>query len=902
MKISEAEKNEKKDALERMLLTHVGSKRVTRDEIMVDAMAIAALAMFSGLTESDIEHVAASVETKVNLIVGEDVVLVAPGFKPWLDAERKAEISWKRWNAYEAMLKEKAFSPVVIDRMNDRSHTILELAGDPTQAGSWAKRGLVIGDVQSGKTANYLGLFNKAADAGYKIIILFGGHTDKLRQQTQERVDEGFIGKNSSLTSKPGEFSTNAFGVGKQPNFEHATGLTTWFSDFSVSQVRGSSLAVAALNGPVIFVIKKNKKIIENLIAWLRGQGKDGENTLEFPMLLLDDEADYASINTNKPDDDPTKINQAIRDLLSVFRRNSYVGFTATPFANVFIDPEAEADLFPRDYIFSLESPSTYFGPEKMVESDESEPNFQTFMTDAVAWLPYSHKSGAALAALPQSLKDAVATFFLSNAVRDLRGDLVEPRTMMINASRFKSVQRKITSDVEEFVSDLRAELKHSVPEGAWDRMRQLFETEYTHISESWDEVSETLVASIEHVKVVLANSDTSKSGVWEAVFRSDRARVIAVGGDVLSRGLTLPGLVVSYFHRRSVAYDTLMQMGRWFGYRNGYEDICKLWIDTEISDWYKFIHAATTELRAQVQLMRKLGQTPRDFGLKVRRHPGAALVATALNKRRNSDVAHKISLRDNSFESVRLSSEKAKIDGNLSAAKTLIGSAGPANLLEGQTSIWQSVPSQKVLNFFQNFETSEAELVFADKLIERHLQATRAPWMETWTVILMSGSSEMVAFDAMPDVKAVRRAMYVKGQVVYAGGRNLRLGGKGDEGLALSTELRAKAKNDALPKTDASDVHYRQYLDKPLLIIYPVDPSLPKDSIETLPQRHKDAGFQRYMPQNPGEILIGVHVAIPRGDADFGDDSELVSWLVNRTWMENNSLLQGADTEDEDE
>lgn len=895
---------EQRTDLLRTTLASIGNRKVTIEEITNVVKAFSNLVAPS-LSEFEINEVIAEVETKVHIVIEPDPTVVDPEtFESWLTADRVNDIDWTRSKAYSALLESKSLSRTVIDRIDQRALAILELAGDPQRSGTWARRGLVIGDVQSGKTANYLALFNKAADAGYKIIVLFGGHTDKLRRQTQERVDEGFVGRDSKklINYKPGTFVDAKTGVGFYKGFSQATSLTTWASDFSSKQLIGTNLNATAVIGPVVFVIKKNKRIIENLIAWLHSQGTDSDSSqLDLPMLLLDDEADYASINTKDPDQDPTAINAAIRDLMKVFSKNTYVAFTATPFANVFIDPDQEEDLFPRDYIFSLESPSNYFGPAEMFLEDDSSSSFLCSNDDANSWLPYSHKPSHSVGELPESLKNAVAAFFIANAIRDCRGSEKSPRTMMINVSRFNQVQTQVHEAVSALVSEWRHSINQNVEGSLLKRLQAIFEDEFSHQSVPWEQVRMRLSSAISHIEVHLVNSKSGTTENWDKVYSSDRARVIAVGGDVLSRGLTLEGLCVTYFRRRSVAYDTLMQMGRWFGYRDGYADLCKLWIDPEVSGWYDFIAQATVELKEQIARMRSLNLTPKQFGLAVRRHPGAALMATALNKRRHAEIAHQISLRNKSFESTRFDSSREVNDSNYLAAAQLVTqleATGPYKKSLQNNPWWTGIPSNFVLEFVKQFKTAQSDLVFADGLIEQHIASSRAPWMKTWDVVFMTGDGTNPAFEGTSIAgNRVSRSIYERDGILYAGGQKLRLGGKGDEGQVLSKEVVEQLKKDLIgtKSSEPTDSHFRSRLDRPLLIIYPIDISKTA-SVKGSEKQHQK-GFNRFQPADPDFKILGVHIAFPLGDNSFDADqeSELVEWYVNKPWVEQNSLITEA-------
>jgi len=524
-----------------------------------------------------------------------------------LVAGTEKTIPWIRWEAYRQLLSNKHFSPLVVDAMNERNDKLLDLAGDPSLPGSWDRRGLVIGDVQSGKTANYLSLFNKGADAGYKVFILLAGGTNKLRRQTQERVDEGFIGIDTRTLglgrSSIGAVKQKKVGVGLISPHIQTNSQTNYFQDFS-SAVAGLVVHIDAGDIPTVFVVKKNAKVLKNLSDWLSTAA--GGAKIKAPMLLLDDEADYASINTNAVSDSATAVNSGIRRLLDKFERSSYVGFTATPFANVLIDDDPKDDLFPKDFILNLESPSNYFGPQKMVRDENGNNPFLVSIDDAETKIPFKHTSQLRVSQLPTSMFESVRAFFITNAIRDLRqGQENDPRSMLVNVSRFIRVQKVVHELLQDEVAKMKDALRYerAASSDHWQNLKSTFESQFSDVPETWDQVAEAIVNAVDEIKVVLVNSEKTSSD-WESIYEGPKPRVIAVGGDVLSRGLTLEGLSTSYFYRKSLAYDTLMQMGRWFGYRDGYEDLCRLWIDDEVAVWYTDIADALEELRSDLREM----------------------------------------------------------------------------------------------------------------------------------------------------------------------------------------------------------------------------------------------------------------------------------------------------------
>lgn len=327
---------------------------------------------------------------------------------PWLD-QVKPTIKWEYWDAYVNELKTNGFNTDVIRVLDEDTNNILNECGNPSREGPWRIKGLVMGDVQSGKTANYCGLVNKAADAGYRVIILLTGVIEELRSQTQARLDSGFVGKDSREILQ-GINGGSDIGSGrfrsKTPNV-----LTSVDSDFLTSNKKAlGGIPLKNIQEPVLLVMKKNKTALSNLKSFLETQ-MSGNSYLDVPMLMIDDEADNASVNAKK-DEDPATINKLIRQLLESFSKSSYCAYTATPFANVFITPDGE-DLFPENFVYSLNAPNSYIGVAKIFREDgEHHYQLQT-IDDAEEFIPEKHKKDFEVVDLPPSLKEAIRVFLL---------------------------------------------------------------------------------------------------------------------------------------------------------------------------------------------------------------------------------------------------------------------------------------------------------------------------------------------------------------------------------------------------------------------------------------------------------------------------------------------------------
>ncbi len=839
---------------------------------------------------------------RLSIDVEQGVALTREDFEPWL-RDKKRSLEWRRWVNFKQWMLKDGRPPRVIDKMDELTDEILDFAGDPSAPGVWKRRGLVIGDVQSGKTSTYLGLFNKAADAGYRLVIVLAGNTESLRQQTQERVDEGFIGRDSSLNSGNPKVSKKQrlIGVGAlDQSLSHATGMTTVLQDFRKSSLLATNISLnAEAAHPYVFVVKKNKSVLAALTQWLSEQPKAGSR-LTMSLLMLDDESDYASVNT-KDEDDPTAINGAIRGILDLFTRSSYVAFTATPFANIFIDHGVENDLFPRDFIYGLESPSNYVGSEKTFGTPD-EPSTRTIdLTDVDDFVHLGHKASHVVGPLPESLLDALRAFLVVNAIRDLRGQERSARSMLINVSRYKSVQRQVFDAVEREVSRLRSTVElHAKayaagePNADMDAMRRTFTRHYADSGAKWSDVLDTLSSAGSDVRVQLFNSDTDKQLEDDEDRWSRAPRMIAVGGDVLSRGLTLDGLTVSYFYRRVSASDTLLQMARWFGYRDGFEDLCRVWIDPSSAADYRFVAESTDELKRSLRLMLRQRLTPEHFGLAVRKHPGALLV-TARNKMKAADVqARSISLIGQRVETTKLSSHEEDIAANyelfLKLGRDLSDRAAGFDFTARKYSKWTGVPSGVIARFLDDYRSFSGDAIFSMPVLADFVRTSKA-FLE-WDVMIVNGERR-----GRPRDLAGQPFIPVRRTLSWGGQKELRVGGSSSR-LAGPDDVRQLLGHDTAPVADeAAAAHKREsgkrsvpetvyypFLERPALILYPIEPS--GESVLTLP---------------PDRLLVAVKLALPGEAGDVRNTSGDVKYIIN-TVAQQNWFVELSDSESEDD
>lgn len=884
--------------------------------------------------------------------------------EPWLK-DVKSEINWRRWRAYRKMLSKQGRSGRVLERLDTFTDDVLDLAGNPQKLGSWNRRGLIIGDVQSGKTQNYLGLINKAADAGYRLVIILSGNTEYLRRQTHERVDEGFIGRDTRRVGVPKSAVLSKdvhIGVGKiDQEVANATSLTTVLMDYLQATKNNVDVPLpSSSSGPLVFVLKKNKHVLEAVNGWARGKaGNQGK--IDLPVLLLDDESDYASVNTRGAED-PTAINGAIRNILSRFTRSSYVAITATPFANIFIDYEAVGivdkdggllgdvvdDLFPEDYIYPLEAPSNYVGIRAMFGSDDDErPKAVQFLTDAQAWIPVKHTKNQKVKTLPDSLLEAVRVFLLVNVILDKRIKSPIRRSMLVNVSRFTNVQDAVGELLTEELFKYKTAIElHALTYAAGgenillDKLKATYEKQFDSKSLTWEKVLDDLHKSVADVRVKVYNSSVDKAdnvgdGKSEDEDYQEEVppRQIAVGGDLLSRGLTLDGLVVSYFHRSVGAADTMMQMARWFGYRDGFQDLCRLWISEKTAADYRFVGAAIQELRDDLAHMRRNNMTPRDFGLAVQQHPESLLI-TARNKMKDTVQFEKeVNLLGRNLETRKLSANPTVQADNFKHTQTLIKAAIEAGCSQDADTTrrgytrFRRVPKELVADLLHGYKAADDDIFFTGSGLERMIRASQGAQFQTWDVTVMNGPKKRDGIE-LPELKdlvpgnpvfKVSRNLLLRslkdkdgsltGSSLWVSGKKTRLAGSDDLRKVLDADVEAMASAHyaeyvASTPSDQSDAEldtlvperaFYRNLPQPQLMIYAVTPSH-EDGIavesETTVSPESVAAKDELdeVARNPNTALIALKIALPTSDAEYGSKNGRVKYVLNRVaqkyWM----------------
>jgi hypothetical protein len=905
----------------------------TREDIAASVDQILSMSMFADVVDrealiEELEQIF-TVWSNDPTAIGNDTDHV-----PWL-TQRRADIDWRFWNRYRLFLiNRQHLPPAAIETIEKVSDEVLGRIEDPPRDGSWDRRGLVMGNVQSGKTATYIGLICKAADAGYKVIIVLAGLHNNLRSQTQMRLDEGFLGYKAAPPSNEGA-TFEPTGVAEYGTNTKADSVTNRNENGDFNRHIAKHFGIHPGGYPLLFVVKKNATVLRNLLGWIHASADSTEPETgrkfhrNIPLLVIDDEADQASVDTREgavdengerdEDHDPTKINRLIRSLLFSFAKCAYVGFTATPFANIYIHEHGRTrdlgdDLFPRSFIINLPGASNYTGAARIFGIIEDEDAgleavsalpIVRFVDDHASsdkpdetegWVPPNlvEKTGhvplySGQRMVPPSLRKALLCFLLTTTVRQLRETGPMFNSMLIHVVRYTNVQAVVKEEVERELSDVVHRLQYgdgSRRPTLLQEIQTLWNEDYVITSAalgegftlpSWSEVEMALPKLAATIKVRSINGSALDALDYEQ-HRDTGLNIVAVGGDKLSRGLTLEGLTVSYFLRGSRMYDTLMQMGRWFGYKGKYLDVCRLFTTKEMYAWFQHIAAATEELRIEFDHMVSVGATPKDYGLKVRSHP-LMLVTSAVKMRSGTELS--LSYSGDISETIIFDTTVPRVQKNLDAANWLLRKLGSPEPDGGRSGgyLWPGVRAAWILDFLERYETHPEARRADTRLLSRYIRRqTEQDELTTWSVLLASSGLATAQdlrsrFDGR-DVGSIHRDYH--GEIIEKRYTVRRLVSPNDEASDLDPTQRDRAlertiedwrnskrkKKSLEPPTAPSGKGSRSSRpkDRGLLLLYPLDGSTARTA-EAVP-------------------VVGLAISFPESDT-----AKAISYRVNNVF-----------------
>ncbi|WP_262299014.1 Z1 domain-containing protein [Microvirga sesbaniae] len=905
-----------------LLQNELGEEPLTVEEIetAVDRVLMLNPRWKAAVDRSDIVR---NLEARFSVWIGRTLILENnEDHIAWLNAERKT--GWRLWPRYRQYL-EQEWSPVAVDKLDEATDEIISRLEDPRRPGQWDRRGLVVGHVQSGKTSNYTGLLCKAADAGYKVIIVLAGIHKNLRSQTQMRLDEGFLGYETMPRNDADANKLRSIGVGLiDPDHSIQPDWVTNRSDngdFKLSFVR--HMGISPGGRPMLFVVKKNKTVLTNIIRWVDTVLNGRESLPDVPLLVVDDEADHASVDTREqefdefgepdPEHDPTTINRLIRTLLKRFEQAAYVGYTATPFANIFIHDKGRTreegdDLFPRSFIMNLPAPSNYDGPVRIFgldpldADDQGQPGLPIIRhlqdhaetsndEETRGWMPPVHNNGHYPLVdgsddVPASLHEAILAFIIVIAARRARGQVASHNSMLVHVTRFTNVQRVVKAQVERTLASIQRRLRRgeSGANSVHQQIKNLWEKDFvpttaeveaslqdrTFQPVGWDVLEPLLSLAADDIRVREING-TAKDILDYDIHKATGFNVIAIGGDKLARGLTLEGLSISYFLRASRMYDTLMQMGRWFGYRPGYLDLCRLYTTPDLEDWFCHITEAAEELRREFDHMHAIGGTPKDYGLKVKAHP--VLMVTSRVKMRNSTTVDLV-FEGDLQETVVFHRGGPALTANYQTTCELVRRIGPPTETSPRrnrsgggdhewkgSKFWRGVPGDAIVDFLEAFRTHESAVKVNSRILATYVERQMAAGeLTSWDVALMSGDegSREVKIDSLTARMIVRSANpRISLERQRAENRFVirRLLSPRDEAIDLNADeyeaalrrtiedwrpdaarSRRKTEPDSPSGPAIRRVRGQHHPERGLLLLYPLDPEKAELSPESLP------------------------------------------------------------------
>lgn len=805
-------------------------------------------------------------------ILREENFLLIPARTIVADRERADWVAgldrsgWHYWPTLrQFLLSTKGWDSTAVRSLDDSSDRVLRQLAPPSDE-RFDIRGLVLGYVQSGKTANFTALSAKAADAGYRLVIVLSGRDKGLRLQTNKRLKRELVG-----------YADNRAGAVRLPP------VGKQWHEFTRDELDGDFQPGyanhAALQGsqPVLLVVKKIGAVLRRLIGWLERAPADIRSKL--PVLVIDDEADDASVDTRgtyqtdeeplDPDyEPPSIINGLIRTLLGLFNRRAYVAYTATPFANILIphdtnDPTVGNDLYPKDFIIDLPKPLGYFGAEEFFGRMDAVAGDEVEGLDVVREVSDADLIELAAHHLPPSLILAMEDFTLAGAAKASRARIDGPATMLIHTNARIFAQTQMRGLVSERFAELRDEWRYQRGHGIRDRLALRWENEFRPVTRAnhldrdvpFDAIEPYIGPFFEAIQVREVNSSTGEGLDYD---REPALKAIAIGGNKLSRGLTLEGLLVSFFVRRSIGYDTLMQMGRWFGFRGGYEDLTRIYTTAELAEWFGDLAFVEHRLREDIGTYETQGLTPYQVGMRIWQHP--TMQVTSPLKRRfasSTTIAQSYSLsleQTIKFPLRRLDDLALQAEANRLTVGDFAAQLGPSDekLSDSKGPVWTDVTPHHVLEFLRAYRVDETGRNISLPLICAYIERLNAVnELVHWTVAvrgLKTTNARLGTADwGLPDKPVAQISRSRLGQTDSLGV----ITDPEDEAIGLVTEKRGRDARGERPPEEG------------LLLLYPISRHSGYDL--------QPGGSRRPIFDNPTDPrtrdLVGLAISLPKSN-----------------------------------
>lgn len=663
---------------------------------------------------------------------------------------------WVQYKKY--LLGQKDGKPRISDsaisQIEKNSHWVLNHMLRDTRV-TGPQKGLVMGSVQSGKTANMIGLASMAAHYDWNFVIILSGTIDNLRKQTRDRF------KNDLLSS--GGVSWHILDKTGNPDYlvdvetnEHYLSDDLILNSYQEGKGTGKSMH------RYVTVCLKNSTRLRNLIKWLHA---NPARAARMRILVIDDEADQASVNTRKFDINETDeeeiertaVNQLIIDLVngkdekgaqstSPFQAMNYISFTATPYANV-LNEAFESSLYPKNFICSLPESKEYFGAKVIFGSSEDDkyPGLdivRDISKSELLELKLLHNGESYT--LPLEFQKSVCWFLCAAAILRNRGHK-KPVSMLVHTTALqnghfeeydvlKSWLNKnkdsiiqMCESVYEMEKDkfTLEDLKACYPDyGLTDQVDEYFPP-FENIK---DDIV-VMLSNIANIKMgdekevvyqengihlcvdnCKANKVTEDGSYLRIVYPSsqqldemEKAPVfIVMGGNTLARGLTIEGLVCTYFGRNSNQADTLMQMARWFGYRKGYELLQRIWMPRSVQEKFELLEKVDEKLKAVFEEYMLKGRSPEQFGPKITSTATIARFLLTSKNKSQSAVECDFDFSGDSYETTKFEDD-TYLEHNIRVVENLLNSIGTSEKSEVTESayVWRNVDFATLTKLF---------------------------------------------------------------------------------------------------------------------------------------------------------------------------------------------------------
>lgn len=782
------------------------------------------------------------------------------------------------WQALRRRLKEMGRSEDEIESVDMDSTAVLSLTDNPGQA-RFTTKGLVLGHVQSGKTGNMAAVVAKAADTPYKFFVILSGLTDSLRNQTQTRLDADLVDNGHSERWFPWTQVDRRLADGKVEK-----------GDFNHPSSGGFPLA-----GPEchIAVMKKSAAILRRFKLKLKST--PAALLAQTAFMIIDDECDQASVNSARLQASISATNKVIREILAMLPKVAYAGYTATPFANILIDPNEPQDLYPRDFIHPLMKPDAYFGAEELFgrealqgEDADVDSGYNMIRIVGQAEVPGLRPAPKQAATFSFEMTDSIAKairyFILALAARNVRGQQDQHSTMLIHTSVLNLVHLATQAVVEPYLRDLAHRLERG-DDSLLREMEQIWidESEIVDAAEFGNE--KISFASLKPLLTEVASSIEVKVENWRSQDRIDYSepgrRYIVIGGNVLARGLTLSGLIVSFFMRTSSQYDTLMQMGRWFGYRPGYEDLPRVWMEEDVRDAFFDLATVEEEIRRDIDTYAIDNVKPIEFATRIRKIPGLAI--TARTKLRNIRTAN-IGFEGEHVQTIKFRrSERDVLAANWDAGHRLLGATEDHIQIRGNR-LATGVPANHIERFLDEYQIEEGRTL-QSKFLKAYIQnlAASDPAARLWNVVTISGNTEQMS----------ERSLGPNGRVACVTRNPLKNSGEMAFVKAIMSRGDVLADVENVP-AELADKGWKALKEAryamgmpPLLVLYPIyRDSQPRTKSDREPMDAETdvLGFGIVFPGKPGSGTVYVQADIPplESEEDYEGENAIPEELID--------------------